>query len=77
MSDSGTFRSLHSRPLMDDHTMQFTAIPPVVTVHNFACILGCSYCHQGLLLYFLEELIFMFTLILLNFSVTHDISFSP
>jgi hypothetical protein len=77
MSDSGMFRPLHPRPFTDGHTMQFTAVPLVVTVHNFACILGCSYCYQGLLLYFLVELIYMFTLILLNLSVTHNISLSP
>jgi len=77
MSDSRTFKSLHSRPFTDGHTMQFTAVTLVVTVHNFACILGCSYCYQGLLLHFLEELTFMFTLMLLNLSVTHNLSFSP
>jgi len=76
MSESGMFRSLHSILFTDGHTMQFTVVP-LVTVHNFACTLGCSCFYQGLLLYFFEELIFMFTLILLNLSVTHNISFSP
>jgi hypothetical protein len=76
-SHSGMFRSLHSRPFMDGNTMQFTTVPLVVTVHNFACTVRCSYRYHSLLLYFLEELIFMFTLILLNLSGTHYTSFSP
>jgi len=75
-SHSGMFRSLHSRPFTDGNTMQFTVVP-LVTVHNFACIVWCSYCCQSLLLYFLEGFIFMFTLILLNLSGTHYTSFSP
>lgn len=38
MSDSGIFRSLHSRPFTDGHTMQFTAVP-LVMVRNCGRIL--------------------------------------
>jgi len=73
MSDAGMFRSLHSRPFMDGHTMQF--MPSHLLLHNSACILGCSYCYHGLLLYFLEVIIFMSVITLLNLSVTHNLSF--
>jgi hypothetical protein len=64
-------------PFTDHHTMQFTAVPTAVTVHNCTHILGCCCCYHNLLRYFLAELIiFMFTLTMLHSSVTHNLSFS-
>ena len=78
---SSNFKKTHNVHTMSESGM-FIPDPSrmvtlVVTVHNFTCIVGCSCLYQGLLLYFLQELIFMFTQILLHLSVTHNISFSP
>jgi len=70
---------LHSGHFSYSHTIYYTAVTLLPTVQIIVDITHCYYVYCGMLLYFLEELVYISALILctLNTQITHQFQCSP